>query len=308
MPISSIIDQPGANSLRAAYRPIVLKAEATTAGDPPPVVYCDIYFNGRFYKTISKTVFHENLGDSTAWRFDIQDACQEYLGKVIGANGGSVIITAHKIMLKVFFRFRASSIDVNGFVEPEAEVPVQGTLYTQPVPGTGEQSNTFFVCNATLQHAQNQDLPAHLNAYKRRTWNAAAFPATHRPDNYKVGLDQSDYFPVFVPEAVCPAKYRLRYKYLGQSTVWSNTTVITEPCTASIISVNGFPDDLDFAIVWEAAGNASSYLYSLDGATAISTANNFVILSGLADGPHSIVITPLCTCGEGAPTTYNFTI
>lgn len=310
MPIISIIDQPSINVLSAAYRPIVFKVEATaTGGGPkPPVVYCDIYFNGKYYKSISKTIYAELLDSSTAWQFDIQDACQEYLGKVLGPNGGASIIYASNILVQVYCKFRSSGIDVNGFIQSDGTAPVQGTLYTQPVPGAGEQSNTFFVCNSTLQHDQNQNLTDHLNAYKKRTWADDCFPATHRSDNYRVGINQSDYFPILVSPSTCPGKLRLRYKYIGQSTYWSSTVVVTEACTAEITYVEGFPVDTLITIVWEAAGNVIGYEYIVDDGDPVITTDMSVVLDSLAAGAHSIAITPLCSCGEGATYIYNFSI
>ncbi len=97
MPISSIILQPAANDLKAAYRPVTLTVSATaTGGGTPPVVYCDIYVNGTYYKSLEKTQYTV----SGQWKFDIQDACQEVLESNIAANGGtnSVAMTKHMVI------------------------------------------------------------------------------------------------------------------------------------------------------------------------------------------------------------------
>lgn len=67
MPIQSIIQQPATNSLNAAYQPIVLRVQATSAtNDPiPPVVYCDIYVNGVFYRSLSNTQYAQ-LNDTNS--------------------------------------------------------------------------------------------------------------------------------------------------------------------------------------------------------------------------------------------------
>lgn len=197
MPIGSIISQPSANSLNAAYRPIVFVVSATaTGGGVPPVVYCDIYVNDIYYKSQEKT-----KASAAGWQFDIQDACQEVLKNFIAANGGSTIITASTIFATVSCKFRSSGFDADGFITPEDTAPVQGTGSVSPVSGTGTASNTFFVVNSTLQHDQNQDFEAHMNSYKQGTWNANTFPLTHRGSlqgaaTYRVCENDSDYFPI----------------------------------------------------------------------------------------------------------------
>src|SRR5690349_10021396 len=104
MPINSILEQPLGNSLRAAYRPIRISVNAqSTSGDKvvPPVVYCDIYFAGVYYKTISKTQYSElkllsAAGEDPSWLvrydFDIQDLCQEYLKCQLAPFAGNDIV------------------------------------------------------------------------------------------------------------------------------------------------------------------------------------------------------------------------
>jgi hypothetical protein len=204
MPIDSIISQPGSNSIAAAYRPIILQVAASAA---PPVVYCDIYFNNVFYKTIGKTQSKESSG--TTWEFDIQDAAQEYLGKYIAPNGGQDIEAASPLVASAFCKFRSSSFDSEGFIQQDGTPPVQATSDTGASSGSGTSSNTFYVVNSTLQHEDNQDLAAHLNAYKNRTWDTTTYPLTHRPDHYKVCAVDSDYFPILSDKV--PTKLRIHY-------------------------------------------------------------------------------------------------
>ena len=50
----NIISQPNEiANVHAAYRPIVFDVQNI---NEPPVVYCDIYFNGVYYKTMAKTI------------------------------------------------------------------------------------------------------------------------------------------------------------------------------------------------------------------------------------------------------------
>jgi hypothetical protein len=198
MSIEAIITQPATNSVYAAYRPIVFRVSAKkTNGDPiPPVVFCDVYVNGLYYKTFSSTQYIKlNVADSE-FQFDIQDALQESLTRYLGANGGSAILTVMPPIASVQCKFRSSGIDTEGFLQQEGTVPVQGTLGVPPIAGTGTESNTFFAINATLQHEDNQDVLTHLDSYKQRDWDANAHPLTHRPEGYKICKNQSDYFPI----------------------------------------------------------------------------------------------------------------
>lgn len=235
MPIVSIISQPGELDLKAAYRPVVLVVRATnTAGDPlPPVVYCDIYADGVFYKSQEKTLYSALSIDSSDWQFDIQDACQEILKSKIGSNGNNQITAIPTAMKKIFCRFRSSGINVNGFVTAEGTAPVQGTGKNAPVAGDGTESNAFFVANTTLQHDQNQLLPVHLNAYKTRSWQSTAFPLSHRRNGYKVGLNDSDVFPIINLSEKKMQCLVLNYKNKGQNTFFKmqNCSVIVNPGT-----------------------------------------------------------------------------
>lgn len=208
MPIGSIITQPAANSINAAYRPIVLRVTATnTDATPiPPVVYCDIYLDDVYYKTLSKTQYTKlNAGSNSEWEFDIQDALQEYLQKHLAANGEDQVTEAPLLVAKILCKFRSSGYDDEGFIETEDTAPIQGTDDVGATAGTGTSSNTFYGVNATLQHEDNQDLATHLNSFKHRTWGASTYPLTHRPDRYKLCVSDSDSFPIIsnlVPDRV----------------------------------------------------------------------------------------------------------
>ncbi|MVT11374.1 hypothetical protein [Chitinophaga tropicalis] len=227
--ITAITVQPTSNSLHAAYRPIVFQVTAVSLFDTfiqPPVVYCDIYFGGVYYKTVSKTI---PLA-SGEWQFDIQDAAQEYLRKYLAPNAGTEFYQATPAMTKSFCRFRASGINTNGFVVPEGLIPVQGTGSQPPVNGGGTESNSFYIVNATLQHEDNQNLAAHLNTYKNGTWSAQAWPLTHRPQPYPIGLSESDYYPIAYT-GISPLKcINVYYRFRGQTTFHSATKCLENPC------------------------------------------------------------------------------
>lgn len=216
MPFGSFDNSPDANSIWAAYRPIIF--DAIVSGDltTQPVIYCDVYFDGIFYKTLSKTVLL--AGTTDTFRFDIQDAAQEYLGSFIGENGGGGIVVAPPLVTAAFVKIRGSSYDVDGFIIPDPAIPIQGTGNTSPTAGGGSASATFYIVNATLQHEQSQDLADHLEAYEFTDlgdWGATTYPLTHRPNNYKVCVDDSDYFPILTDQT--PTGVRIHYKLKGSN-------------------------------------------------------------------------------------------
>jgi hypothetical protein len=83
MPIT-ISYQNNTDSLNVAYRPVVFRCKARISGATalnyiPPVVYCDVYINGIYYKSLSKTTFINNDLIAPEYEFDIQDAIQEVM-------------------------------------------------------------------------------------------------------------------------------------------------------------------------------------------------------------------------------------
>ncbi|SFW16069.1 hypothetical protein [Chitinophaga sancti] len=253
MPITAITYQTATNGLSAAYRPILYRVTATpTAGTgQPPIVYCDIYFGGVFYKTLSKTL----VFSSGEWQFDIQDAAQEYLKKYLAPNGGAMIYPADSVMTSVFCRFRASQITTDGFIQPEGIVPVQGTGTISPVSGGGTESNTSFIVNSTLQQEDNQVLSEHLNFFKAGTWSPNVFPLSHRPLSHRIKLGKSDYYPIINTDS-SPIKGIIAYfRYKGQTTfnhavkVFDNACPIVVP-TAILSPVN--PTTQLFRFSWNA--------------------------------------------------------
>lgn len=264
MPIGSVISQPAANSINAAYRPIVLRVTATnTDGSAtPPVVYCDIYLNDVFYKTISKTQYTKLNGSNTEWQFDIQDALQEYLQKFLADNGETAVQEATLLVAKILCKFRSSGLDDDGFIETEDTAPIQGTDDVGATAGTGTSSNTFYGVNATLQHEDNQDLADHLDTFKHRTWGATTYPLTHRPDRYKVCLADSDSFPILTDKT--PTSIRLIYTNRDGTTNGAGDDAEL-PCIPVGISSGSLPD--------ATADSAYNYVYNLTGTAPFALDN-----------------------------------
>lgn len=254
MPITFIDKQPDASSLNAAYRPIMLYCSAlhTLPIGPtafvPPVVYCDIYFNGVFYKTLTKTQPINKpdfiTGITPTYEFDIQDAAQEYLRAELPPNGGYLFIyETFKSMTAAYCRFRSSGYNSSGFIVSEDTAPVQGTGSKPPLAGTGKQTNSFFILNMALQYEHNQNLTTHLKYIKDKTngpWSMTdAYPASHRPKLYYIGSNDSDYYP-FVYKGDGELKcIKLYYKTKGTTTYQTDQFC---RCTGRIVGTYKLPD------------------------------------------------------------------
>jgi hypothetical protein len=312
MPITAIPNQPGTNSIQAAYRPIVIitRASAEDGVPLPPVVYCDIYFGGVFYKTLSKTQSNIVNAEDSDWQFDLQDAAQEYLKKYLGINGGSALLSALPVMTKCYCRLRSSNWDANGFILPDGVAPIQATGSTPAVSGTGLPTNDFFILNATLQHEDNQDLATHLNAFKTRTWNGNSYPLTHRPDGYHISMTDSDYFPVMIPSTICVGGLALNYKYKGQSTIRRLVATVAQPCNAVITSLTGtqVADTQNVRLDWTATGDITGFIYRIDGGAWIATALTSVVVNSMSIADHTVEVAGICQCSQGAIRSQAFTI
>lgn len=322
MSIQAIITQPAADSVYAAYRPVVLSVTATDntagGGPRPPVVYCDIYFNGIFYKTLSKTQYNILGGSNSTWDFDIQDAAQEFLRKFISAIAESNVIEATPMVCAALCKFRCSGYDANGFILADGTPPVQATSSSDPVAGTGTESNTFYIVNATLQHRDSQDLATHLTAFKNRTWTADALPLTHRPNGYALAPGDSDMFPVLMISPGIPRTLQLNYKYCNQTTFTQSSLNVGPPpmCTAVISDPIAVHNLSGWLVNWTlVSGSPGKYFVStptLNGGAPYETTDLFFQLDELAVGTHVITVRPLCfisgTYYPGTPKTVSVTV
>lgn len=225
MSIISIVTQPATNAIKAAYRPVILivRAKRTDSNPVPPVVYCDVYINGTYYKTIHKTQYNVLNSTDSDWQFDIQDPCQEALKQSLAVNGQSIYVVQPTIMTTVTCKFRSSGFDSDGFIVAEDTAPVQQTGTTAPSAGTGTASHTFYIINSVLQHEQNQDILTHLRYYKadRGTWGTDMYPLTHRPFSYNVCRDSTDVFPLLVLDTL-GIKNLTVYFYYDNSTAYNS--------------------------------------------------------------------------------------
>lgn len=230
MPIISISYQPNSDSLNAAYRPIVFRCKAqipnaSANNYAPPVVYCDIYVGGTYYKSISRSQWINNQNLTPEYEFDIQDAIQEIMGYNLPKINGQVVEEFSQTIKTVFVKFRNALIDANGFTKSEQLAPIQGTSTSLPVAGNGTQSNSIFVLNSTIQHEENQELKKVLENHKTGSWLNNVFPMTKRPKTFKVCNNDSSHFPLL--SSVFPKKLCLNLKKKNGSF----ETVCTEKIT-----------------------------------------------------------------------------
>lgn len=250
MAVYDILIEPSptlAGTLQAAYRPIYFKVSAQWSGflSPttfiPPVVYCDIYFDEIFYKTLSKTQYINQpdyaIMVRPEYEFDIADACQEYLRSKIPPNGYTSSLPMIGAFIECYCKFRASSINAYGFIDPDSPIPVQGTGNKSPQSGSGLLSFPFYVVNASLQHEHNQDLATHLSYVKKNlVYDKYTYPLTHRSSNYRICKTDSDYFPIAHTYVNAPAKLCIYYRKKGESsfTKLCKETPCTEPKNITI--------------------------------------------------------------------------
>jgi hypothetical protein len=300
---------PEPNEIKSAYRPIIF--DVTVPG-APKVVYCDLYFNGRYYKTLSKTQYHSrnSSGSYSYWKFDIADACQEFLQKVLAPIDSTLVQNADKAFIGVYCRFRDSQLDADGLIIPEGPVPVQGTMESEPVPGGGQQSTDFFVLNVALKHHHEPSLANHLSRYMASPFDENCYPLSRRPRRYHISLGSSDFYPVIdTAFQRCSPNLRLNYKYFGQSSfsqassIASYGVIVSTITSLSVVQIG----DL-ISLNWQYTGNPSSFNVQVDAGIVQNTPVPSIELAGLSVGSHTVAIRPISGCAQGTQFSTNITV
>lgn len=295
MPILSIIQQPAPAETVAAYRPIILRVVAqSTDGTPvPPVVYCDVYIDGKYIKSYEKTQYASLGSGNSEWEFNIMRTCQELLEKSIPANGSPNITSALGTVKRVFCRFAASGINGDGFIERELYgglAPVQGTSANPSVPGTGIQTNDFYVLNATILHEKNQSLLSRLNFIKKGVWDALVWPLSERPNLEAVSRDANNFFPILHGDQITFKCLRLNYKKRGSNGYTQEQNC--SPGTCTLVISNLFVEAVllgssySYHATWVLAGSPPALGYTIE----VSTDNGVTWTgpdAGNNDGPNS---------------------
>lgn len=246
MPIT-ILNQNAPDSLCVAYRPIFFEIKAYITGSTttefiPPIVYCDVYVNDVYYKSMSKSsyVYKDNIGGY--YEFDIQDSIQEIMSFNLPEMDGNLIFNFNNTIKEVYVKFRNAKFDSNGFILSEQAAPVQGTSSNSPISGAGEKSNSFFVVNSTLQHYESQSITELLDSYKTGIWDKSCLPLTKKPIKNNLCINDSSYFPfISNSEVKC-----LKLDYIDKSGQSNSVTKCFEdelPKNITILSVENVTDN-----------------------------------------------------------------
>lgn len=183
-----IAAQPDANDLLSAYNPIpfVIYANQPTTGDPCPVVFADVYFDGIYYGTFSSTIYYGIVGPYAEYHFDIQDKAQEYLRTKLWAGIGITQNNGiqYEHFASCYVKFRETDIDSDGFTVSVGTEPIQATFFEEAVDGGGEQSEVFHVLNTHLKQLDSSDLLTHLKKYAPGFYGGFDFGynLSHRPN------------------------------------------------------------------------------------------------------------------------------
>lgn len=228
MPITAITYQP-VNALNSAYRPIVFKCKATTGAVNRicPVVYCDIYVNDVYFKTLSKTQFSTDDGVSAEYEFDIQDAMQELMEFQIPKVNGTTLEEYPQAIKSVYVKFRNAILDPKGFTISEQQAPIMATSSSPAVSGEGTRSANVIIVNILVQHEENQNVPQLLSSYKTGVWKNDSFPLTKRPRIYQLCKKDSSHFPIMTDSKI--QKICVRYKSI-YGAVAEFCQIILTPC------------------------------------------------------------------------------
>ena len=204
-----ITQQPTANQLLSAYKPMVIACTATTStGGVPTLVLCDVYINSAYYRTF----FSSKADKEGKYTFDIQDAVQERLTYFIPPIDGKKIEINNSSLIDVVVKLRTSKLNASGLNEFEQTPPIPGTDDTLPSTGQGVTSNKFFALNILIQNEENQDINSLCSSFKTNDWNDEAIPLTRRNKINFLTANQSSYFPFLSEKDIRKVKLFARLK------------------------------------------------------------------------------------------------
>lgn len=271
---------PVAGSLWAAYKPIVFKFQTDHVS---PISYCDIYFNGIYYASISKTSADLN----NVFTFDIETVVQEYLRTPsLSPIGGYVsILTA---VTSCVCKFRSTTLDSQGFIIQNSTAPIQGTYNTLPISGTGLVADAIYVIGAASIDG--------IDTYKQGTWDNNVHPLTHRR-KLSIGKTDNAYFPIINDSNKVLTCLKLNYR-LKSTSAWNVADNCGEPgCNVDItnlISLWSIANNR-FEATWSTAGTADHFDLEIvnDTATFIITGNSATYV--FPNKAHTLRIRACCS-------------
>jgi len=201
---------PTNNGIVPAYRPILIQAQddgtsvvnsTTGATGIPPEVYCDIYFFGQYYRTISTNVpFSLLSGDASLWQFDISGIVQGFIQTLVYDVTSETLAEVYGVDYQYgqaycWCRIRISSVDSYGVLTPDGPVPVQGSYNVPPVAGGGYLTDqSFWILNATLQITDNQNLQNMLADFQvTGTFNSLSDAVSEEYYGYQLSYKTKDH-------------------------------------------------------------------------------------------------------------------
>lgn len=138
------------------------------------IMFCDIYINGNYFKTLSTTSWHLESqysptyginGNASVWQFDISRTVEEWF-EVNKPNSHDTLIATTPAIVSVMCKYRGGEYDANGILQVSGTAPIQATYHTGPQSGTGVQSGIITILHAAVEHDYTRDLLARLEAYK----------------------------------------------------------------------------------------------------------------------------------------------
>lgn len=140
-------------------------------GGIPPVVYCDIYINNIYYKTIVSTSPVASAGSTSVWYFDVSGICQEFMTTYLFDITSAAPITIFTPSVGngaglVYCKFRNSTQDIFGVITPGGTPPVQATVDSHAIAGDGYTTDTVMVVNAALQIMDNLNFENQLKRFR----------------------------------------------------------------------------------------------------------------------------------------------
>lgn len=155
-----------------AYRPINVITMDNGATGIPPEVYCDVYFDGVYYKTLSSNVPTTVLSGTSFWTFDLSGLAQEYIKTNVYDITLNTLTQIYGPSTKygqvlTWFKIRISTQDSYGVITPGGPLPVQATFNTAAAAGGGYTSDQqWYTVNATLQVQDSMGLEWMFKAFR----------------------------------------------------------------------------------------------------------------------------------------------
>ena len=169
-----VID-PYADKVISAYSPIIYSIQddgLSGLGGVPPVIYCDVYFNGTYYKTLTSTSPFAPIGVVSIWQIDISGLAQEYIQTLIPDITTSLPQTVYSPgftaygATTAYIKARYSTVDAYGVITPSGTPPVQATMDSSAIAGSGYVTGTCVIANAAQQVTDLMNFEDQLKAFR----------------------------------------------------------------------------------------------------------------------------------------------